>query len=343
MSEPSATPTLAKALRDPEMQLTDPILRDFSDIDGPALKAILPVWWEMAPERRRAAATRMAELFEEDTRLSFEDFARAGVTDPDPLARAACIRLLAESQRAADAALLEGILANDPDLDPRVQAARTLGIFVELGELEELDPRVLARIEDALLAALHGDTPVELGRASLESLGFSSRPEAAELISRYLAHPDPRWVASALTAVERSGDSRWNDQVIEALTSPDEEVRVAACEAAGTLRIEEARPLLLKLLDEEEASDVYMAAIWSLSQIGGEDVEVTLASLIDESEDDELIDFVEDALENLALTEGTRDFPFLEIEPEDAAGPIEDEGDASLRFLESDEDSNVMS
>jgi HEAT repeat protein len=304
-------------LRDPDTQLTDALLREFSDMDEPMLKAVLPAWWVMKPERRRAAVARIADLFEEDTRLSFDDFARAAITDPDPLARAASIRLFAESERGADAALLAGILESDPDLDPRVQAARTLGTFVQLGELEELDPQVLARIEDGLLRTVQGSEPAELGRAALESLGYSSRPEVVELISRYLAHPDPHWAASALTAVERSGDSRWNDQVIEALTSPDEDVRLAACEAAGTLKIEAARALLLMLLEDEEASEVTMAAIWSLSQIGGEDVEVTLASLIDDSEDEELIAFVEDALENLALTEGTRDFPFLEIEAED--------------------------
>jgi HEAT repeat protein len=317
MAKPSSAPPLADLLRDPEARLTDNILRQFSDIDPATLKAVLPVWWDLEPDRRRSAVSRMADLFEEDTRLSFEDFAHAAITDPDALARAASIRLLNDSENPDDATLLVDILKGDPDLDPRLEAARALGSFVELAELEELDPESSARVEEALLQTLRQSGPAQLQRAALESLGYSSTPATAELISDYLAHADPHWVASALTAVERSGDTRWNDQVVELLTSPDDDVRQAASEAAGSLNIEAAGPLLLKLLEDEEDPDVYLAMIWSLSQIGGEDVEVTLESLIGETDDAELIDFVEDALENLAFNEGIRDFPFLEVEPED--------------------------
>lgn len=314
----TATP-LADLLRNPETQLTDGILRQFSDLDPATLKAVLPAWGEVQPERRRTAVGRMAELFEEDTRLSFEDFARAAITDPDPLARAASVRLLAESDDPDDAALLVDVLKNDADLDPRLQAARALAGFVELGELEELAAETFDSVVEALLKTLQRDEPAELRRACLESVGFSSRPEVVDLTSHYLANPDSHWVASALRAVERSGDSRWNDQVVELLMSPNDDVRMTATEAAGSLYIEAARPLLLKMLEDEDNPEVYLAIIWSLSQIGGEDVEVTLESLLEESDDDDLVDFVEEALENLAFNEGGKDFPFLEIEPgEDA-------------------------
>jgi HEAT repeat protein len=309
---------LPDLLRDPSTSFDDGVLRQFSDLDPGTLRMVLPAWWELQPDRRRAAVTRMADLFEEDTRLSYEDFARAAITDPDPLARAAAIRLLAESASAQDAILLADILALDTELDPRLQAARTLGRFVALGELDELDPRVAGLVQAGLLSVLQADEPHQLQRAALEALGYSSRPEVAELISRYLAHPDPHWVASALTAAERSGDNRWDDQVLELMTSPDAGIRLAACRAAGPLYIAAAGPLLLELLEDEEDSDIFAAAIWSLSQIGGEDVQVTLETMLEESEDQALSDFLEEALENLAFNEGiAKDLPFLEIEAED--------------------------
>lgn len=317
MTKPPSDRTLGDLLRDPDARISDSALRRFSDIDPAELKAILPAWQAMDADRRRETLSRIAALYEAETRLAFEDLARALLTDPDPLVRLNAVRLLSESEAANDAASLIAILDQDPDLEPRIQAAKALGFVVELGEMEEMDSRMLERAVQSLLKAVEGDAPPALRRAALESLGYSSRPEAGELTSRYLAHHDPQWVESALIAAARSGENQWDDQVLEMLTSPDDNVRLAAAQAAGVLSIAEARPLLLKLLEDEPDPDAYMAAIWSLSQIGGEDVEVTLESLLDQTEDDDLAGFIEEALENLTFTEDMEDFSILAVDPED--------------------------
>lgn len=317
MANKTATASLADLLGDPAARISDSALRQLSDIDPAALKAVLPAWQAMDDVRRRETLARVADLFEADTRLAFEDLARALLSDPDPFVRMNAVRLLAESEDANDAARLIAILDQDPDLEPRLQAATALGFFVELGELEELDAQLLEQIDQSLLGVIEGNAPGALRRAALESLGYSSRPEAAELIARYLAHHDPQWVESALSAAARSGASQWDDQVLEMITSPDDNVRLAAVEAAGTLDIGEARPLLLKLLEDEPNPDATMAAIWSLSQIGGEDVEVTLETLLDQTEDDDLAGFIEEALENLAFTEDMEKFSMLALDPDD--------------------------
>jgi len=315
-TKPSAA-TLTELLRDPAARIPDSALRQFSDMDLATLNAILLAWQAMDADRRRETLARIAEMFEADTRLAFEDLGRALLTDPDPFVRSSAVRLLAESEDPKEAARLIAVVEHDPELEPRIQAAEALGQFVERGELDELEPQVRERVEASLLKVIHGSDPAKVQRAALESLGYSSSPEAGELIGRYLAHHDPQWVESALSAAARSGDNQWDDQVLELITSPDDNVRLAAIEAAGTLSIAEARPLLLKLLEDEPYPDAYMAAIWSLSQIGGEDVEVTLESLLDQTEDDDLAGFIEEALENLAFTEEMEDFSLLALDPED--------------------------
>ena len=80
-------------------------------------------------------------------------------------------------------------------------------------------------------------------------------------------------------------------------------VRLAAVEAAGELRLASARTILFKVLEEEEEDEITSAAIWSLSQIGGEDVRLYIENLLDLAEEDEDVEFLEEALENVEFTD----------------------------------------
>jgi hypothetical protein len=59
------------------------------------------------------------------------------------------------------------------------------------------------------------------------------------------------------------------------------------------------------------------AAIWSLSQIGGEDVRLYLQNLLDNVEDDGQAAFLEEALDNLAFTEDTAIFDLLAFDADE--------------------------
>ena len=78
-----------------------------------------------------------------------------------------------------------------------------------------------------------------------------------------------------------------------------------------------ARSLLLRLLEEEYHDVIAGAAIWSLSQIGGEDVRIYLQNLLDSVEDDDQAAFLEEALDNLAFTEDMGSFDMLALDAED--------------------------
>ena len=100
------------------------------------------------------------------------------------------------------------------------------------------------------------------------------------------------------------------------LVNENERIRRAAVQAAGALSLRSARPILLKLLGEEEDDGILSAAIWSLSQIGGEDVRTYLENLLDQLEDDDQIAFLEEALDNLAFTEDLERFDLLAFDPD---------------------------
>jgi HEAT repeat protein len=292
-------------------------LQQFSDLDAESLKSVLEAWPGIGLDRRRALLDGLRDLSDEDTLVSYEDFARSLLSDPEGQVRTRAIRLLDESEDLKLAAAFMKMLANDVDAETRAEAATALGRYVELGELEEIPAETQRQVEDALLASANGEDQLIVRRNALESLGFSSRPEVLTLIESSFRRENPDWQASALFAMGRSSDERWEDHVLSHLLDVNPTVRLAAVEAAGELRLASARMLLFQVLEEEDEDDISSAAIWSLSQIGGEDARVYIQNLLDLAEEDEDVEFLEDALENLEFTDELNRFDLMSIEPEE--------------------------
>jgi HEAT repeat protein len=303
-------------------------LQEFSDLGPLELKTLLDVWPRVKPSRKLTLLEELDALAETDTLVSFDDLARALLTDPEPEVRTRAIRLLDEYEDPKVVPSYLDMLKNDPDVNVRMQAANALHLFVDLGELEEIPENIYHQVEDALLASAASEDESRVRRVALESLGYSSRPEVTTLIESAFHREDPAWQASSLTAMGRSADERWDEEVTHSLVNVNDHVRKAAVQAAGELSLQLARPILLKMLGEEEDEDILNAVIWSLSQIGGEDVRTYLENLLDVvEEDDEQIAFLEEALDNLAFTEDLDRFDLLAFDPDDELKPIEEDDD----------------
>ena len=328
MSNPVPFQTVVDALLEKGKPFPKKYLPLFSDIDPASLSLLLDAWPRIPSARKRTLLSDLEALLDEDTVVSFEDFARALLADPDPHVRAGAMRLLYECEDVKLIPAYEKILASDTDAGVRAQAADMLAAYVILGELEEISANAHHRAEDALLAASHDDD-LRVRRKALESLGFSARPEVPGLIEAAYNREDPDWVVSALVAMGRSNDERWAEPVNRMILSDNRAMRLAAVRAAGELGLAIARLPLLRLLDEEDDSQIFSAAIWSLSQIGGEDVQAYLENLIAQTDDDDEIEFIEDALANLAFTEDMANFDLLAFDPDDDLTEIdEDEEEA---------------
>ena len=300
-------------------------LQEFSDMGALELKALLEMWPQVKPSRKLTLLEELTSLAEKDTLVSFDDFARALLTDPEPEVRTRAIRLLDEYEDPKVVPSYLDMLKNDPDVNVREDAANALRLFVDLGELEEIPASIYHQVEDALLASAASEDNVRVRRVALESLGYSSRLEVMTLIESAFQREDPAWQASALVAMGRSADDRWDDEVTRSLVHVDDRIRKAAVQAAGELSLQSARPILLKMLGEEEEPSILSAVIWSLSQIGGEDVRTYLENLLDQLEDDEQIAFLEEALDNLAFTEDLERFDLLAFDPDEELSEIDEE------------------
>src|SRR5689334_11455274 len=328
----NATPTsfqnVLDALLSDRSEFPRRYVKEFSDLGPTELTTLLDVWPQVKLSRKLTLLEDLDALAETDTLVSFDDLARTLLTDPEPEVRTRAIRLLDEYEDPKVVPSYLDMLKNDPDLNVRAEAANALHLFVDLGELEEIPEQIYHEVEDALLASAASEDETRVRRTALESLGYSSRPEVTTLIDSAFHRTDPAWQASSLVAMGRSADERWDEEVIHSLVHVNDRIRKAAVQAAGELSLQSARPILLKMLGEEEDEAVLSAVIWSLSQIGGEDVRTYLENLLDAlEEDDEQITFLEEALDNLAFTEDLERFDLLALDPEDELNPIEEDDD----------------
>jgi HEAT repeat protein len=293
-------------------------LKLYSDLDPKSLQLFLDAWRNVPLNRKHLILNKLKEHFEEDTLVSYEEIGRALLNDPDADVRVHAIELLAESE---DPKLVEKILdifITDLEIAPRMAALHLLGEFLLLGEYEKIDRQLEHEIEDALIAAIRVEGNADLRRRSLEILGFSSREEVPTLIEAAFERIDPAWVATALRAMGHSQDERWHADVLDKLLDEEQLVKVAAIEAAGLLAIQDAVPFLIQILDdEEEEEDAVVASIWSLSQIGGDEARTYLVGLADQTDDEELSDFLEEAIENLDFIEDLNKFDLFSLDDED--------------------------
>lgn len=278
-------------------------LHNFSDISPADLDSFLKAWPEVSPKRRQSLLEDLEDLAETDTLTNFEDLARPLLDDPDAFVRIQAIHLLWESEDKKLVPIYMKFLQEDTGPAVRAAAANALGLFIYLGELEKIPAEVYHAIEDRLLEVVDSSEDTLVRRRALESLGYSGREEVVPLIEAAYYDKDPDWVASALFAMGRSNDERWKKQVLSQLHAPNEDIRSEAIVAAGELELGSARSALLDLLLDEEDSEMRRSLIWALSKIGGEGVRDKLDELLEIEEDDEVADFLEEAIENLSFTE----------------------------------------
>lgn len=327
--------TVLDSLLDSKKEFPRRYLNQFSDMGTLELQTLQEVWPRVGLSRKLSLLEELESLAEQDTLVSFDDFARPLLNDPDASVRIHALRLLNDSEDVKLIPILLHLLKQDADVNVRAESAATLGNFVALGELEEIPEATYRQVQDGLLESAHGEDQTRVKRHALESLGFSSDEDVVKLIEFALNKRDSDWQASALTAIGRSADDRWEEEVLLGLTDADTRVRMAAVQAAGNLALKSARTILLRMLEEEDDDDVISSVIWSLSQIGGEDVRTYLENLLDQAEEEDQAEFLEEALDNLSFTEDLARFELMSFNPDEIEG-FEDE-DEELEDEEEDE------
>jgi len=306
---------IIEALLNDDTVFNPRFLYRLSDLDTGEIDQLKTVWTEISPNRRKALMEDVEELGANDTLLNFLPLALLAVKDQDPKVRLPTVRVMWEYEENILTPLVLDLMQNDSDQDVRAAAIAALGRFVFFGEIEEISQKKVTEIEENLLGMTNSDESPKLRRTALEALGFSSRKEVPALIEKAYESGETDWIASALFAMGRSYNEVWHPKVLTMLEYHRPAIRYEAARAAGELEIGEATPQLLELLDDPD-DDTRLASIWSLSQIGGPGVGEALEALLDQAYDDDELNLIEEAIDNLAFNESL-DLPFFDLsEPE---------------------------
>ena len=307
------------ALLDENTPLHPRYLYRFSDMTPEDLVQLKASWLKIPLWRRQALMEDVENLGESDYLLSFETLARFALRDKDAKVRLLAVHTLWEYEERDLASIFLNTFRTEPDAKVRAALASALGRFVYLGDIEELDEDQLQEIEETLLGIVQGTDETLVRRCALESLGYSHRKEVNPLIEWAYNSKDKDWVGSALYAMGRSAEEDWAEHVLKMLNHVVPTIRTEAARAAGALELEDAVDGLKEMLKDTD-EQARMVAIWSLSQIGGAGVRQALEDLQENAEDEEDIDFIESALDNLAFTEEMESFSLLDVTPDDLDG-----------------------
>jgi len=156
------------SLLDTNKEFPNRYLTLFSDIGPLELKTLLDVWPRVDLKRKLTLFHGLETLADEDTLVSFDDFARSLLNDPEAEVRIHALRLLGESDDTKLTSIYLNLLKNDADANVRAQTANTLGFFVALGELEEIAEGTYNQILAALLESARGEDVARVRRQALE-------------------------------------------------------------------------------------------------------------------------------------------------------------------------------
>lgn len=329
--DPSKIPfsQVMQALLDDSKPFQARYLYRLSDLSTTDL-ATLSITWASVPQRRRQAVMEdVLEMSGSDYLLNFNGLGRLALQDQDPLVRVLAIQTLQEYEEPDFISVFIEMMLQDVDARVRAASASALGTFVYLGEVDQLPKPILREVEEELLRVVRGQDVPLVRRKALEALGFSSREEVEPLLLEAYHSGDQDWIISALLAMGRSLNTIWEDEVLAKLDDENAAVRAEAAGAAGELSLRKSTPRLLELLGDDDV-DVRAAAIWSLSEIGGEGIREILEEMLDETEDEDEADLLEDALDNLEFVEGMDGFALMDLSAVDEE--LDDEDD----FFEDD-------
>lgn len=302
-------------LREEDQKLEQISLYYLSNLDAEEAERVREVWAELPADLRAELTSWLVQLAEADFTLNFSAVFRIAMEDNEASVREAAIEGLWEDEDVRLVPRLAKRLLEDESADVRAAAAKSLGRFILLGELKKIRPEPHRKAYEALVTAHQiPREDIEVQRRALESLAYVCDETVITSIWQAYASPIEKMRISAVFAMGRSADTRWEQEVQQELFSTAPEMRYEAARACGELQLSETVSMLEELTEDADI-EVQQAAIWALGQIGGDRAREIL----------EYYAHVSDEALRLAANAAIEEFEFLHGDLEDVFADLAEE------------------
>ncbi len=301
---------LLTAIGDTTRPLPSAELYRLSDMKPDSAAAYAAAWSTMDVHRRRELMRKLADDCRTNFEVDFRPVALIALEDADHLVRLAAIDTFWDAESPQYVRPMLELALGDPVTAVRANAARALGCFVLQGELGRLPGPIFQELVAKLLGIVKDPDREPLVRChALESLAAADVGEINDLILDAYASEEEAFRVSAVSAMGRTSDPAWEPIVLNEMANVSPAVRYHAARAAGLLELRTAVPLLVECLEDPDPQ-VIAAAIWSLGEIGGQQAQDALESVLD---DEEFGVPILEALEKIDIAAGMPTlFPFDE-------------------------------
>lgn len=288
-----------------------------SDMAASEKETLEQRWHEMSDERRRVLTRHMADISEENFAVDFSPVFAFCLQDRHAPVRVAALDGVWDTTNTALIDPIIGLMKQDESVEVRTAAAQALAHYVLMAEWGELPKRVAPPIVEALLHVYdHPETAVSVRRAVVESLGASGHPRVDAIIREAYESSDDGMQLSAVFAMGKSADGRWLPILLEEMNSFRMEMRAEAARAAGNIGSSDATAELAQLTMDEEPV-VQVTAVTALGQIGSDEAQRILESLLDDPEFEDLHDVIEETMEEMMWLGGELDLLLLSDDDDD--------------------------
>jgi hypothetical protein len=263
-----------------DQPISIPMLFHLSDLTPDEMDHFCTEWSGIEEDRRRIIIRHLADITEENFQVDFSEVFSHCLADQAPSVRMASLDGLWDTDRLGLIEPILRLMESDADAEVRSLAAATLGHYILMGEWRQIPYEHISPIVERLIGQLESEeTPQNVKRAALESVGAASHSRVSSLLEEAYDSADPEMQVSAVYAMGRSADARWLPIILEEMLNPTMEMRIEAARAAGEIGSSDFIPNLAELIWDEEL-EVRLMAIAALGQIGGDLAQEILQDLL---------------------------------------------------------------
>lgn len=306
-NQPTFEEALEELKTDDESLPSPALIVGLSELSSEQLAQLGPVWEGLSSPYRRILMQMLVDAAASNFMLNFHPIGYATLSSEQSDVRQAAIELLAEDESTELFRALIHIAQNDPEENVRAEATRSLGRFILRGEMGDFNDNIVEVAQNTLLQIIgNSNEDIQVRRFAVESLSNCTRDEIPAIIATAYRNPDSTMRQSAVVAMGRSCDDRWENDVLEELSNSDDDMRLAAIQSAGELQLSTAVGQIIKNITDGEREEQEIAIV-ALGEIGGKEAMRILQSLQEGAEDagdNDLLDLIDEAIGAASLVNG---------------------------------------